>query len=106
MRYPSLDGAPALTTDPGADTIEKPLSYWVDGFLAAVGHDGQIDPEEGMEAQRLLAGLQAIAQQKMAAQGMAEQPASASGEASDFGDTGQSEDVNGPEPGAEYAGAM
>lgn len=107
-RFPSLDGQQLMATDPGFDAQPQPVSYWVDGLLAAVGADRMIDPEEGREIQRLMAGLTAIAQQKQAAMGMNQPPAPASNETSDFGSTDGSEDVPefGAQPGAEFTTRM
>lgn len=104
MRYPSLDGPQRLITDPGFDQTPKPVSYWVDGLLAAIGGDGIIAPDEIAEIQRLQVGLQGIGQQRLASMGMNEQTAPPSNETSDFGASEGSEEMPGyePEPGAEF----
>lgn len=105
-RYPSLDGDPLLATDPGPDTVEQPLSYHVDAILARIGRDGMIDGEEQAELQRLLAGVDAIGQQKLAAQGFQQGPMGASDETSDFGSAEGVEGTEEPMPGAQYAGPL
>lgn len=103
----SLDGAPNMATDPGFDAQPKPVSYWVDGLLAAVGGDGIVDPEEVREVQRLMAGLQAIGAQRQAAMG--QQPMGPpSNDTSAFGSAEGAEDVPeyGAQPGAEFTTSM
>jgi hypothetical protein len=99
-RYPSLDGSPGLISDPGFDQE--------DGLLAAVGGDGVIDPQEQQEVQRLMVGLQAIGQQRLAAMGMNDQPAPPANETSDFGATDGTEPTpdSAPQPGAEFTTRM
>lgn len=54
----------AAYQQPGPDTRPRTLAEIVDELLAVVGADRQVTPDEVSEIQRLMAGLQMIAQQK------------------------------------------
>lgn len=51
--------------NPGPDTSRPPLSALIDMVLATVGADRAVTPDEQAEVQRLMVGLQAIAEQQV-----------------------------------------
>lgn len=104
----SLDRNAAMVTDPGFDTMPKPLSYHVDAILAIVGADGLFDPAEQGEMQRLMVGLQAIGAARMQQMGAEQEMGGDPNATSDFGSGDGTEEADnyGAEPGAEFIPGM
>ena len=102
---PSLDRPAAQYVQPGPDERMRSADEIVDELLAVVSADRVLDPNETRAVQRLMAGLEAVAQQK-AAMATPDEQGGPSEETSDFGATEGAEATDGsePMPGQEYAG--
>jgi hypothetical protein len=91
----TLDGPAPFFSQPGPDQRTRPVSEVVDELLMLFGADRQITPDEIREWQRLMSGMQAIAQQHAAMNASAQGQQGMSGETSGFGEGEGVEPVGG-----------